>query len=39
VEVKLARPGRRAELIDDPEFLRLRTHIMRFLVECALTLT
>ncbi len=39
VEVKLARPRRRAELIDDPEFLRLRTHIMRFLVEGALTLT
>ncbi len=39
VEVKLARPRRRGELIDDPEFLRLRTHIMRFLVEGALTLT
>jgi len=33
VEVKLARPRRRAELIDDPEYLRLRTHILRFLVE------
>src|SRR6266571_3930011 len=33
VEVKLARPRRRADLIDDPEFLRLRTHIIHFLVE------
>jgi nitrate/nitrite transport system ATP-binding protein len=33
VEVKLARPRVRAELIDDPEYLRLRTHILRFLVE------
>jgi nitrate/nitrite transport system ATP-binding protein len=33
VDVKLARPRARAELIDDPEYLRLRTHIMRFLVE------
>ena len=33
LEVKLARPRARAELIDDPEYLRLRTHIMRFLVE------
>jgi len=33
VDVKLARPRRRAELIDDPEYLRLRTHILRFLVE------
>ncbi|HSF07025.1 MAG TPA: ABC transporter ATP-binding protein [Methylomirabilota bacterium] len=33
VTVKLARPRVRAELIDDPEYLRLRTHIMRFLVE------
>jgi nitrate/nitrite transport system ATP-binding protein len=32
VDVKLARPRTRAELIDDPEYLRLRTHIMRFLV-------
>src|SRR5438552_8730905 len=39
VEVKLARPRRRADLIDDPEFLRLRTHILRFLVEGSLTLT
>ncbi len=31
--VKLARPRRRSELIDDPEYLRLRTHILRFLVE------
>ena len=33
VDVKLARPRRRAELIDDPEYLRLRTHVLRFLVE------
>jgi nitrate/nitrite transport system ATP-binding protein len=33
VEVKLARPRRRSELIDDPEYLRLRTRILRFLVE------
>src|SRR5207247_396328 len=39
VEVELARPRRRADLIDDPEFLRLRTHILRFLVEGSLTLT
>jgi nitrate/nitrite transport system ATP-binding protein len=32
VDVKLARPRTRAELIDDPEYLRLRTYIMRFLV-------
>jgi nitrate/nitrite transport system ATP-binding protein len=36
VEVKLARPRRRADLIDDPEFLRLRTHVLRFLVEGSL---
>jgi nitrate/nitrite transport system ATP-binding protein len=35
VDVKLARPRRRAELIDDPEYLRTRTHILRFLVEGA----
>src|SRR3989449_6309058 len=39
VEVKLARPRRRADLIDDPEFLRLRAHILCFLVEGSLTLT
>ena len=33
VDVKLARPRRRSELIDDPEYLRLRTRILRFLVE------
>jgi nitrate/nitrite transport system ATP-binding protein len=33
VEVKLARPRRRSELIDDPEYLRLRAHVLRFLVE------
>ena len=31
VEVKIPRPRTRAELIDDPEYLRLRTHILRFL--------
>jgi nitrate/nitrite transport system ATP-binding protein len=33
VEVKLARPRRRADLIDDPEFLRLRAQILKFLLE------
>jgi nitrate/nitrite transport system ATP-binding protein len=33
IDVKIARPRRRAELIDDPAYLRLRTHILRFLVE------
>jgi nitrate/nitrite transport system ATP-binding protein len=33
VTVKMARPRTRAELIDDPEYLRLRTHILRFLIE------
>ncbi len=33
IDVKIPRPRRRAELIDDPEYLRLRTHILRFLVE------
>jgi len=33
VDVKLARPRRREELIDDPEYLRLRTYILRFLME------
>ena len=35
VEVKLARPRLRAELLDDPEYVRLRAHILRFLVEGA----
>jgi nitrate/nitrite transport system ATP-binding protein len=33
VDVKIARPRLRAELIDDPAYLQLRTHILRFLVE------
>jgi nitrate/nitrite transport system ATP-binding protein len=33
VEVKLPRPRSRAELLDEPEYLRLRAHILRFLVE------
>jgi nitrate/nitrite transport system ATP-binding protein len=33
VEVKIPRPRTRAELIDDPEYLRLRTHILHFLME------
>jgi nitrate/nitrite transport system ATP-binding protein len=33
VDVKLPRPRRRAELLDEPEYLRLRAHILRFLVE------
>lgn len=33
VEVKIPRPRTRAELIDDPTYLRLRTHILKFLVE------
>jgi nitrate/nitrite transport system ATP-binding protein len=33
VTVKMARPRTRAELIDDPEYLRLRTHILKFLME------
>jgi nitrate/nitrite transport system ATP-binding protein len=35
VDVKIARPRTRAELIDDPEYLRLRTHILHFLMEGA----
>ena len=35
VDVGLARPRSRAGLIDDREYLRLRTHILRFLVEGA----
>ena len=33
LEVKIPRPRTRAELIDDPEYLRLRTHILYFLME------
>ena len=33
VPVKIARPRTRAQLIDDPEYVRLRAHILRFLVE------
>ena len=33
VEVKIPRPRTRAELIDDPEYLRLRNHILHFLME------
>jgi len=35
VDVKLPRPRSRAALIDEPEYLRLRTHILRFLVQGA----
>jgi nitrate/nitrite transport system ATP-binding protein len=35
VAVKIPRPRTRAALIDDPEYLRLRTHILRFLMEGA----
>ena len=33
VEVKIARPRARATIIDDPEYGRLRSHIIHFLVE------
>jgi len=33
VPVKLPRPRLRADLLDDPEYIRLRAHILRFLVE------
>jgi nitrate/nitrite transport system ATP-binding protein len=33
VEVKIPQPRTRAELIDDPEYLRLRHHILHFLME------
>jgi nitrate/nitrite transport system ATP-binding protein len=33
VEVKLPRPRSRADVIDEPEYARLRSHIIRFLVE------
>src|SRR4029450_9778589 len=35
VDVKLPRPRSRAELLDDPEYLRLRAQILRFLVDSA----
>jgi nitrate/nitrite transport system ATP-binding protein len=35
IDVKIPRPRTRAELIDDPEYLRLRTHVLKFLVEGA----
>jgi nitrate/nitrite transport system ATP-binding protein len=33
LEVKIPRPRTRADLIDDPEYLRLRTHVLHFLME------
>ena len=33
IPVKIPRPRTRAELLDDPEYVRLRTHILKFLVE------
>jgi len=33
VEVKLPRPRSRADVIDEPEYARLRSHIIHFLVE------
>jgi len=35
VDVSLPRPRSRARLIDDREYLRLRSHVLRFLVEGA----
>jgi nitrate/nitrite transport system ATP-binding protein len=35
VDVDIPRPRVRAALIEDPDYLRLRTHILRFLVEGA----
>src|SRR5262249_52675983 len=35
IPVKIPRPRTRAELIDDPEYLRLRNHTLHFLVEAA----
>ena len=35
VDVKLPRPRSRAALIDEPEYVRLRAHILRFLVQGA----
>jgi nitrate/nitrite transport system ATP-binding protein len=37
VDVKIPRPRTRAELIDDPEYLRLRSHILQFLMEVGRT--
>jgi nitrate/nitrite transport system ATP-binding protein len=33
VEVKISRPRTRAELLDDPEYVRLRAYILRFLAD------
>jgi nitrate/nitrite transport system ATP-binding protein len=33
IEVKIPRPRARAQIIDDPEYGRLRSHIIHFLVE------
>jgi len=33
LDVKLPRPRSRAELLDEPDYLRLRAHILRFLVD------
>jgi nitrate/nitrite transport system ATP-binding protein len=33
VEVKLPRPRSRADIVDEPEYARLRSHIIHFLVE------
>jgi nitrate/nitrite transport system ATP-binding protein len=33
LDVKIPRPRTRAELVDDPQYLRLRTHILRFLMD------
>jgi nitrate/nitrite transport system ATP-binding protein len=33
VEVKIPRPRFRSSIIDDPEYARLRSHIIHFLVE------
>jgi nitrate/nitrite transport system ATP-binding protein len=33
LEVKIPRPRTRTELLDDPEYMRLRAHILRFLTE------
>lgn len=35
VDVKIPRPRSRTALVDDPEYLRLRAHVLRFLVEGA----
>ena len=36
VDVKIPRPRTRAEMIDDPSYLRLRAHILHFLMEGSL---